>query len=441
VLLAQTSRTNAQGGLPAGVLTDVLLVADSTTDVVRKLEDRDGSGSIDPAAGNEVSTFYDDSSPGPDLSVPAHLAVDADGAVYLLDGGTVDAILRLEDGNADADANDAGEWATFYDASTGGPRLGTPNTLVFAPNGDLFVSDDGASARRILRLRDLDGNRNALGEGEHDVVYDASAVSIPVLTDIESLAVAADGRLFVGDSELQSVFVLEDVTGNGTFNDAGELRLFFRGEGDLAPTDLDALVISEGAVFVADEDTGRILKLLDVDGDGEARGEEVTVFLEANFPGGPSDLNDLIAAPGGGFYALDGSLDTVFWIGDLDGNGAADNETEVVSVLRDGGVTFATPSAIAVAAPSMIPLPGTFIRGEVTGDARVDLSDVIATLEHLFSGARRGRCADAMDADDTGDIDISDAVFSLNYQFVGGARPPPPFPEPGVDPTPDPLDC
>ena len=47
----------------------------------------------------------------------------------------------------------------------------------------------------------------------------------------------------------------------------------------------------------------------------------------------------------------------------------------------------------------------------------------------------------AADANDTGRVDLSDAVFILNYLFVGGAVPPAPFRQCGLDPTPDELGC
>lgn len=82
----------------------------------------------------------------------------------------------------------------------------------------------------------------------------------------------------------------------------------------------------------------------------------------------------------------------------------------------------------------------TFIRGDANNDGRVDLSDPIAILNSLFLGIPApAPCADALDVNDEGRVDISDAIYMLNYLFLGGAGIPPPFPQPGVDPTPDGL--
>jgi hypothetical protein len=40
-----------------------------------------------------------------------------------------------------------------------------------------------------------------------------------------------------------------------------------------------------------------------------------------------------------------------------------------------------------------------------------------------------------------GSLDITDAILVLQDLFLGGADPPPPFPEAGEDPTADDLGC
>jgi hypothetical protein len=50
-------------------------------------------------------------------------------------------------------------------------------------------------------------------------------------------------------------------------------------------------------------------------------------------------------------------------------------------------------------------------------------------------------CADAADADDSGAIDLADAIHLLSALFLGGPAPAAPFPACGTDPTEDALDC
>lgn len=82
-----------------------------------------------------------------------------------------------------------------------------------------------------------------------------------------------------------------------------------------------------------------------------------------------------------------------------------------------------------------------FIRGDANGNGGINLTDSVAILGHLFQG-RPLECPDAGDFNDTGTVNLTDAVATLEYLFrPGGIAPPPPFPEPGVDPTPDGLVC
>ena len=82
-----------------------------------------------------------------------------------------------------------------------------------------------------------------------------------------------------------------------------------------------------------------------------------------------------------------------------------------------------------------------FIRGDVTMDRNIDIADAIYHLNYTFSGGPQPICDDAADANDDGNADISDAIYILYYTFVQGPPPPPPFPEPGPDLTPDDLGC
>lgn len=82
----------------------------------------------------------------------------------------------------------------------------------------------------------------------------------------------------------------------------------------------------------------------------------------------------------------------------------------------------------------------SFVRGDVDGDGAVLINDSISTLESLFSGGD-ARCADAADINDDGSVDIADAIYGLSYLFQAGAPPAAPFPDCGLDATPDALGC
>ena len=81
-----------------------------------------------------------------------------------------------------------------------------------------------------------------------------------------------------------------------------------------------------------------------------------------------------------------------------------------------------------------------FIRGDVNDDGRMNLSDVVGLLGYLFLGNEIS-CKDSGDVDDTGILENTDAIYALGFLFLGSVQPPPPFPQRGVDPTQDALDC
>jgi hypothetical protein len=80
-------------------------------------------------------------------------------------------------------------------------------------------------------------------------------------------------------------------------------------------------------------------------------------------------------------------------------------------------------------------IPGRpFIRGDANQDLTVELSDAISVLDYLFNGSLDDRCLDTMDADGDRELAVTDAIYLIQYQFLGGTPPPPPFPGCSVDP-------
>lgn len=85
---------------------------------------------------------------------------------------------------------------------------------------------------------------------------------------------------------------------------------------------------------------------------------------------------------------------------------------------------------------------GSFRRGDCNDDGRVDISDAVATLGFLFLGGGVRGCDDACDSNDDGEVNISDPIALLSVLFLGqGAIPPPGMDACGLDPTEDSLGC
>lgn len=84
---------------------------------------------------------------------------------------------------------------------------------------------------------------------------------------------------------------------------------------------------------------------------------------------------------------------------------------------------------------------GPFIRGDVTADGAINMTDAISILSFLFLGGEAPTCFDAADADNNGIVQLTDGIYTLNFLFAGGAPPPAPWPGCGEDPTADDLGC
>jgi hypothetical protein len=82
-----------------------------------------------------------------------------------------------------------------------------------------------------------------------------------------------------------------------------------------------------------------------------------------------------------------------------------------------------------------------FLRGDVTSDQVIDISDPVRILGWLFLGDETPGCLAAANANNDGTIDLSDAVAILGYLFLGSTAPAAPFPDCGIDPAGGEIAC
>ncbi|MEE3181192.1 MAG: hypothetical protein VX288_04735, partial [Planctomycetota bacterium] len=89
------------------------------------------------------------------------------------------------------------------------------------------------------------------------------------------------------------------------------------------------------------------------------------------------------------------------------------------------------------------PVGPQFLRADSDANGIVNLTDAIFTLNYLFLGGGEPSCLDASDSDNNGLVKLTDAIFLLNYLFLGGGAPPAPATECGLDPEepPDAIGC
>lgn len=335
------------------------IVCDSSLDAIYHFDDVDGDGVVDPDL--EVTLFYDDSSTGPDLSTPNHLLEYGEG-ILLSDGGSLDAIFWMRDSNSDGDANDDGEIVVFYDDDAAGPSLSSPNGMVLRPDGSIFVCDDGAAVRAVLRLADLNSDGDAQDLDEGSIYFDASSLSsVAPVGDPESIALFADGRLLLGDTSDGRLITLEDIDGDGTAQGEAEATVYYQASNGPVLVDIDALqidtTVDPNVVFAIDEDNGLVLRLEDANGDGDADDAgESRVWIDPSITPA-SDPNDafLLEGPSGPqLFLADGATDAIWRASDTNGDGSID-ATEITPYFDDASVLLSTPSGIVVFGGSLAP--------------------------------------------------------------------------------------
>ena len=81
------------------------------------------------------------------------------------------------------------------------------------------------------------------------------------------------------------------------------------------------------------------------------------------------------------------------------------------------------------------------LRGDTTADGQVNIADAILTLNFLFLGDADVSCVRAADFDDDGSLLVTDAIAEIGFLFLGGPPAPPPTEACGPDQTPDDLGC
>jgi hypothetical protein len=79
--------------------------------------------------------------------------------------------------------------------------------------------------------------------------------------------------------------------------------------------------------------------------------------------------------------------------------------------------------------PDDPPVEKNFLRGDSNGDRRIDISDAIFVLNFLFRGLAEPPCFDAANTNADRGLDLGDAIFMLSFVFRGGRPPPRPFPD------------
>lgn len=134
----------------------------------------------------------------------------------------------------------------------------------------------------------------------------------------------------------------------------------------------------------------------------------------------------------GGRYCLSGKYKVHWEFGDTDGDGIGDVFADKRILSFDATYTYDGNKFEIV----------KFLRGDADGNGKVELTDAVFILNFIFQNGGAPSCLKAADANDDGFIDISDPIKILFFLFLDpNNKIAEPYPSAGLDTTGDGLGC
>lgn len=151
-----------------------------------------------------------------------------------------DRVVRLVDRNGDGDLNDPTEATVFFGPgnASGFPGVGSAQCLLVLALDDILAADGeeaGPFQTRVFRLRDLNGDGDAMDAGEATVFWDATLPlpGSPNYDRPKELLPLPDGTLLLADNNTinfdndapEALWLLDDADASGAI-DPGEVTLY-----------------------------------------------------------------------------------------------------------------------------------------------------------------------------------------------------------------------
>jgi len=193
-------------------------------------DDGGGGGGGGPDGGAQA----DAGAGGPDAGCAGDCEEPRELVVFFFDQ-QLDRIIRLEDANLDGDLMDPGEATVFFDNAA--PPLGVFNSqgMVALGPSELLASDNVTPDNEdagVMRLVDLNGDGDALDEGEATLWYAGEIPGGGAVTFPTDLARGPDGAVYLVNNDFSDelpdlILRLEDADQDGQVSGDGEVSVHF----------------------------------------------------------------------------------------------------------------------------------------------------------------------------------------------------------------------
>jgi len=198
----------------------------STADAVLRLQDRNGDGDANDAG---ESTIYYDNTGSVAITGPTAITFDDQGVLYLVNSGSTDMVVRLQDGNNNGHAKDSGEATIFLQNTITTPWLASPGDLIYAHDAvtrkDVFYLIDNMTDQ-IIQMFDANNDGDVMDAGE----VKKWATAKPNGKFIWNIVNEPAGQAIYGldtDSAGSHIFRWQDLNMNGVATDPGEVKKYY----------------------------------------------------------------------------------------------------------------------------------------------------------------------------------------------------------------------
>ncbi|MGQ0627798.1 MAG: EF-hand domain-containing protein [Phycisphaerales bacterium] len=295
---------------PTGAVFALFVAADGSvystdgdTDAIYRSRDLDGDGTA--MQSNETQLYFSSiTNPGGFyLATPQGLAQDALGRLYVANAGIgntgllafTDKIYRMVDLDGDGTANGFDEVTIWCDNNVLAGDSASPTLFDLAFIGNTgYVIDFGPDPDVVYSMFDADGN-GSISIDERKDFYTAGAFGMNGPTALMGMATDGQSILVVdrvgnaGNGNVQKVWALRDLSGDGTIDSAGEVTLLWSETSvpagfalatafTIAQGPLGTIAISSSGADNADN----IFLLRDLDADGLYTAQETSVFVDGD---------------------------------------------------------------------------------------------------------------------------------------------------------------